>query len=662
MKNLKLKTKFVLGTGVVLLAFCMIFSLALYFALKEIVIKDTYDKTEIIITEVEAVRRYVKDVLRPKMFTIVAPDDFFPEAMSTSYVDREVMQRFNEMLHGYVYHRASLNPRNPKGLADPFEANMIRKFQTQGDKEDWHGVVNKDNRAYFVRVNPIYTEKGCLRCHGDPSGAPEALVKMYGTNGGFGRKVGHIAGIDSISIPVDVAMAKIRERAIITFMIGFFALLFLFAGINTIFTRVIVTPLRDIADIFGKVASGEKALDTQLKVQTTDEMGELSIAFNNMINRLNHAQKKLCDYTEDLESMVAERNDLLQKILADHKMLQSVFDGITDLLTLIEPDYTLRMVNKAYMARLNMGADQIVGKKCFELLFGLDNPCPGCKLEEVLSSKEPVFDEMEGADGGVYGIHFYPILDKDNDVDSVIHYAKFITDQKKMEQRMMQTEKLASLGNIAAGVAHEMNNPLGVIQCHADLLMKSVDSKSQAHKDLKVIHKHILNCKAIVEGLLSFSRRGATSKSLVNINESIQEVVSVVEKQFGKDGVLINKNLAAIPFLEVDIEKMKQVYMNLLINAKQAINESGAITITTRYDKNDGKIEIVFADTGSGISHEIMDKIFDPFFTTKGMGKGTGLGLSVTYGIIRDHAGNITVDSNIGKGSTFTITLPLTEE
>jgi signal transduction histidine kinase len=214
------------------------------------------------------------------------------------------------------------------------------------------------------------------------------------------------------------------------------------------------------------------------------------------------------------------------------------------------------------------------------------------------------------------------------------------------------------MGQLAAGVAHEINNPLGVILCHIDLIKDDPTLSEEARADLEIIEKHAGNCRRIIADLLNFSRQHNSVKECSSINSIIQQVVQIAANQFQQQNITVDLDLDhSIPMINVDVDKMKQVIFNLLLNSAQAIEENGYILLVTRYDKVRRSITVTVDDNGCGVLPETADKIFDPFFTTKAPGKGTGLGLSVSYGIIRDHDGEITVDSVPGRGSRFTITL-----
>jgi PAS domain S-box-containing protein len=241
--------------------------------------------------------------------------------------------------------------------------------------------------------------------------------------------------------------------------------------------------------------------------------------------------------------------------------------------------------------------------------------------------------------------------------------AKDITHRKQMLRQLLRADRLASLGQLSAGVAHEINNPLGLILGYTQLLIRSEPDPSDKLEDLRTIEKQTRNCKKIVEDLLNFARRTGIPKSRVNLNEAMEAVIAVIRKQLALDNIDIHTHYdQSLPDLEGDAEKLKQVFMNLLINARQAIHKNGRITVTVAHEVSDAQARITVADDGPGISGAIREKIFDPFFTTKPTGQGTGLGLSVSYGIVEDHGGRIFVAHSDATGTAFEIRLPLPVE
>jgi PAS domain S-box-containing protein len=236
---------------------------------------------------------------------------------------------------------------------------------------------------------------------------------------------------------------------------------------------------------------------------------------------------------------------------------------------------------------------------------------------------------------------------------------KDVTRRRAMEQQLLQADKLASLGQLAAGIAHEINNPLGLILGYTQLLLRDTNADAQSHEDLRTIEKHTRNCKNIVEALLKFSRKTQTRMGTVDLNSALSSVLNVTRRQFQSHGVELETRLAdELPLVRGDTEQLEQVFMNLIMNARQAIDSRGRITVSTSADADRRHVHVAVSDTGCGIPVSIQNQIFDPFFTTKPTGQGTGLGLAVSYGIVKDHGGEITVTSAPGQGSTFTVRLP----
>jgi len=231
------------------------------------------------------------------------------------------------------------------------------------------------------------------------------------------------------------------------------------------------------------------------------------------------------------------------------------------------------------------------------------------------------------------------------------------------QQQIMKSERLATLGRLSAGIAHEINNPLGGILIYSHLLLENLDPQDPARANMEKIVREATRCRDIVRGLLDFARQTEPKMELANINEILEKVLSLIGKQALFHNIKIIKQLHPIlPNAMVDIAQMQQVFVNIAINAAEAMKEGGDLIIGTRLSHDNHFIEIEFTDTGCGIPKKDINKIFDPFFTTKEAGHGTGLGLSISYGIIERHNGNIDIKSAVGKGTTFTIRLPVSKE
>jgi signal transduction histidine kinase len=234
--------------------------------------------------------------------------------------------------------------------------------------------------------------------------------------------------------------------------------------------------------------------------------------------------------------------------------------------------------------------------------------------------------------------------------------------ERKLQETHLQlvsSEKMASLGKLAAGIAHEINNPLGGILIYSSLMMEDLPEGDSKRGDLARIVQEASRCKDIVKSLLEFARQTEPKMEPTDINRAITDGLFFLENQALFHNIKIIKNLDPfLPFIRGNASQLKQVLINIIVNAAEAMHGNGTFTITS-YPSPDRKgIILEFADTGEGISEENLTRIFDPFFTTKEVGKGTGLGLATSYGIIEDHGGRISVRSKVGEGTTFTIELP----
>lgn len=229
--------------------------------------------------------------------------------------------------------------------------------------------------------------------------------------------------------------------------------------------------------------------------------------------------------------------------------------------------------------------------------------------------------------------------------------------------RIMESERLAVVGKLAADVAHELNNPLQGIVTYANLMLEKTPEDGFLRASLDKIVKQANRCTTIVRGLLDFARQRKPNKRLSNLNTVLSDCLSLVEHRALFQNIKVAKKLGAdLPPVIVDPSQVEQVFMNMIMNAAEAMDGAGMLTVNTRIDPAGEFVEVAFSDTGHGISEENMERIFDPFFTTKEVGHGTGLGLAISYGIVKEHDGWISVESKVGKGTTFTVRFPVLEE
>jgi two-component system NtrC family sensor kinase len=263
---------------------------------------------------------------------------------------------------------------------------------------------------------------------------------------------------------------------------------------------------------------------------------------------------------------------------------------------------------------------------------------------------------------GSFSVNLSPMKAPSGEVNSLVAVMTDITDVAMLQAKLMHTEKMAAVGQLVSGVAHEVNNPLTAIMGFADLLLESPELSGDVKQDLQVIVQETQRTREIVQNLLSFARQTPPEKQAVNVNQVLRRTVSLRSYDMASHGIEIMESLdSAVPEVIGDAHQLQQVFLNILNNACDAVRETnrrGKIFIATQ--QVNGTIEVRFRDNGPGIRNA--DRIFDPFYTTKEVGKGTGLGLSICYGIVREHNGEILCTNNPdSEGATFTIRLPLVE-
>lgn len=254
---------------------------------------------------------------------------------------------------------------------------------------------------------------------------------------------------------------------------------------------------------------------------------------------------------------------------------------------------------------------------------------------------------------------FSLMRDDGNQIVGIVGVGRDLTERRELEAQLVQSAKLASLGVLAGGIAHEIRNPLGVSSAAAQLILEYPNDEKLRCECAEKIYTGIQQASHIIEGLLRFARPSESRFELTRINDVVEETLVLVAKQMSLQQIKTKKDLAPnLPKVLADKKLLEQVFLNLILNAANAMPQGGNLTILTRSNYME-LVKIIFTDTGCGIPKENLDKIFDPFFTTMPVGMGTGLGLSISYGIIKQHNGFIDVESTVGKGSTFTITLPI---
>lgn len=334
----------------------------------------------------------------------------------------------------------------------------------------------------------------------------------------------------------------------------------------------------------------------------------------------------------------------------------AIIDAITDYLFVLDSEKRIVRVNNAFAASFGLHPKEMIGRPYSELMnadIASDSPFAGMRKDDDPHTYEKLLN------GVLYQISVFPLQEGDQVLS--IHVMKNITEVKRLKDQLFHSEKLASIGLLVSGVAHEINNPLTGAIAYTELLsMKTADEAVK--RDLKKIMDSAERCKKIVDNLMTFSRQKMPSKSLESINGIIDRAIDLRSYWLKSGNIEVLREYDPVSTVYVDAQQIQQVVLNILLNAEQTIMDAGVrngkITFTTRYRREDRRVIISIVDNGPGIPQKIMSRVFDPFFTTKPVGVGTGLGLSIAHGIITEHGGSIRAGNAAGGGAEFTVELP----
>ena len=353
-----------------------------------------------------------------------------------------------------------------------------------------------------------------------------------------------------------------------------------------------------------------------------------------------------------------------EEIVRSQSRLQALFDGAPDAITIVERDFRISTVNKTALNWYQRPLEDFVGKYCYREFQGRSDICPNCPAEETFRTGQPAFRQkaslVAGGQKHYLQLLTIPLLDRNGSVTQVVEYVKDVTAERELQQQIIQSERLAVVGRMAANVAHEVKNPLGTIVLNADLLEEELDRFSgqdtaESRDLLKGIKMELDRLIGVVEEYLQFARLPQVKLVKGNVNEVISDLLAFLREEISERHLMVMEKLdPAVPPVQLDPKQFRQALLNIIKNAFEAMPGEGRLTVSS--SARDEKVEIKISDTGKGISQEHLDLVFTPFFSTK-IG-GTGLGLSITAHIIQEHKGTISVESQGGMGTAFLIRLP----
>jgi len=420
----------------------------------------------------------------------------------------------------------------------------------------------------------------------------------------------------------------------------------------------------------------------------------LRLLYNELEQRVEDRTKKLSEANKLLNSEISERVHAEYRLKDNQKMLTAVFDGIKDPLLLVNNDFQIETMNKPALAYYGVKDAQIVyGKKCHELVSGNLDPCQGCEIPSATYSDQPTFVERQGIfdPRKTEKVVTYPILGDNGQIEKILIRISDITERKRFESHLVQSEKMAALGILVSSVAHEINNPnsfisfnIPILRDYINEMMPIIDIYADEHPGFEVcnmpyvefrkdivklldnVEHGSIRINDFVSNLKNFSRlQDNVKEEWTDLQAVIDRVLSITRVQLMQDVKSFIKNIPDnLPRIWSDPRALEQILINLLLNAAQSSKNEG-LTIELKVEVNGSWPDhtiLEVHDNGCGMDAEVIKKIFDPFYTTKPQTKGTGLGLYVCRGLVERLDGRLEVESMPGKGSTFRVVLPDKEQ
>ncbi|MCP3175675.1 DUF3365 domain-containing protein [Desulfuromonas sp. KJ2020] len=571
---------------------------------------------------------------------------------------------------GISFNNVSENPRNPDNLADDIERQAIAYFRgNPAETERLHVYQLESGQTIYHYATPIRTEAYCLTCHGQSATAPASIRARY--DAGYDYGVGQLVGIFSIKMP-GFAIKSMTNRLfwmnLVDHLTGY---LILFIALIAMLSVFILNRLRPLRQAALAVAAGDYRFT--LPKGPDDEIGEVSTAFKDMATTIAEREQSL----RESEQQKRELSDQLKTLL----------DGIPDILHLLDRNFKIVWANKSSADYLGITPDEMVGRTCH---YKSDIPCSNCPSRVAFSTGQTAEEVISTPDGRIWGVKAFPLKDEKGTVHQVIELASDITEKLKLREEANQSSRLASLGELTAGVAHEINNPNALILLNLPLLQDVFDEslpildthfrtnpdgelagfpyhrmREEIPQVLDEVQGGARRIKRIVEDLKDFVRRERTDRQEnFLLNEAVQAALRLVANPIHKaTDHLVTHYGADMPLLLGNMQRIEQVIINLVVNACQALpDRSRSITIRTSFDAPASEAVLEVADQGVGIAPENLPRLTESFFTTRREEGGTGLGLSVSARIVREHGGTLSFESNPGEGTRVILRLPVAPE
>jgi len=613
-----------------------------YWAAYQLLIQEAQLHIEDILLTHRGLHNYIQRVMHPMYYLAMDQGEvdktfYSPQVLSSSYMVRVTHGFINEErkaagLSEIYYKMAATNPRNPVNKADEHEEALIRMFNHDRTQKDHREVLSMNGKQYLCYTVPfLETTDRCLKCHGKREDAPLGLQALYPGEGGFNEKSGTIRAVESIRVPMS-GERRLAGAASIAATTGLFSFIMLL-GFN-------------------------RTLQSRVRVRTVQ-----------------------------LESEVSERRQIEKSLRNSEGRLLQIAENAKEWIWEIDTQGRYTFASPGVQAILGYSDKEIFGKKAFSAfahpdsqaetelafaaLFAAQKTFRGFISRHITKEGKPIWLSSSGI----------AIFDGEGRFSGYRGVDADITDQKEAEEALRQNEehlrqmqKMESVGRLAGGIAHDLNNMLAVILGYGEILEEDLPAGDPDHENVREILAAGQRARDLTRQLLAFSRKQLLEMHPVDVAEMVNGLKNMLGRLLGED---ITFKVIAAPGtarVNADRSQLEQVLMNLCVNARDAMPGGGTLTIETSQILLDeyyvsshpgikpGRyVQLTVSDSGCGMDAETKRHIFEPFYTTKDTGKGTGLGLATAYGIVKQHGGDIWVYSEPGKGTAFKVYLPRIE-
>ncbi|MDC7235088.1 MAG: ATP-binding protein [Spirochaetales bacterium] len=360
---------------------------------------------------------------------------------------------------------------------------------------------------------------------------------------------------------------------------------------------------------------------------------------------------------ERLKNQQHKLQVLNQELVLSRNKLEAFFDGITAPISIQDINYNIIMVNFAATKYFQKHYDEMINEKCYRIYFNREHPCEKCLAQDCLHTQLPFSVEQTSQEKKlIFDVHFYPIS-VPSDQKLFLEFFQDITQQKQLQAELIQSEKLAGIGTLASGIAHELNNPLAGILGTAEIMIDSFEPESKLYEYTNDIIQYSETAASVIKDLTNYSRKEKGVAEFLQINDVLHNSIRLAQRGMNFEGIQIHQDLGDLPPVELNNNSLQQVFMNIIVNAVQSMPGGGHLYMESRLTSY--SIRISIRDTGIGIDKQDIQQVFDPFFTTKEPGKGTGLGLSITHQILTEMGGRIHINSTYEHGTEIIVSLPL---